>query len=394
MTNKNAFGIEFNLSKNKIYFDSSSIGKMPLSSIELMKQYYSDVGSAPMRAMHQEATKSNRLLEECREQLGRIFEVEKSQISFLPTKEIALTNLLLGFEKIGNKNIITSVLEDHSILAPIIKTHSIFNTKIDYLSIKEEIEIEQNLQEKLGSGENLVILSSLTNTNGVKRNWKTITDICEDYNSIFILDISNSVGHEELIFKNSQPDILISSGSVGALGPPGTSFQMISDDINQKIDPLIVGGNSVIALEEYFYQLTSSGSKFETGIINVAGIIALANSLKLLHEVGFSKIEEHEKKLNEILRKNLRNISEIELLDENMPKTGPIITFGCDKFEAHDLAMILEDMNNIIVRSGALCAHLFMYEQKFKDIVRISTHLYNCEEDVKLLIESLETVFS
>jgi len=162
--------------------------------------------------------------------------------------------------------------------------------------------------------------------------------------------------------------------------------------LSDNLHPLIVGRNSIIALEEYRYQLTSSGSKFETGIMNVGEIKALSTSLKILSSIGFSRIKKHEEHLHNYLREELSNIKGIDLLHFQDLDYGPILSFGCEKLEAHDIAMILEDTNNIIVRSGALCAHLFMYDQKYNDLVRVSTHLYNNFEEAETFIKIIKSI--
>ena len=116
--------------------------------------------------------------------------------------------------------------------------------------------------------------------------------------------------------------------------------------------------------------------------------------MKVLYDIVLENIQSHLKQLVVFLRKGLQNVPNITLMEIDGAEYGPIISFGSDKFEAHDVAMILEDSNNIISRSGALCTHLFMYEQKYNDLVRISTHLYNSKEEIKILLEALTKIMS
>ena len=390
------FGIDFCIPDEQIYLDSATVGKMPLSSLQKMTEFYETIGGAPVRSMSQDTLKTTDILEENRNTFSQIFNVEKQQVSFLPSREVGLINALFSLDFLEESKIITSILEEHSLLAPSIRAHEFFNTKIDYLNLKDEIDIISSLENKLSLGKSpeIVLLSSLAMTNGVKRDWETISKLCKDMGAIFILDISHSVGHKVFNFKENAPDIVIGSGSIGALGPQGISFQITSNEIEKNMEPLIVGSGSILGLEEYMFQLGGTGSNFEAGIVNVAGIIALVNSLIMLTEVGFEKIELHEKRINDFLRKELQNTPNIQLMEIENAEYGPIISFGCDVIESHDIAMVLEEMKNIVLRSGALCSHLFMYEQKFNDLVRISTHLYNTEEEAKILLETFNQIIS
>lgn len=394
MSSINRFGIDFNIKEGQIYLDSATVGKMPISSIDMISNYYREGGGVPVRGMYNEISRADKKLEENRKQLANFFQVEPIQISFFPSREVALTSALYSLPEINKRKILTSILEEHSVIAPAIRINNDKGTKLSYLTTTEEVDLLSNIEEKINSKEDILLLSSLASTNGVKRDWKEIAKICRDNGATFILDLSYSIGHEEFIFRELMPDIVISSGCIGALGPQGTAFQITTKDIYQDMDPLIVGGGSIITLEEEYYLLNSSGSKFETGLLNLANISAMVNSLKLLSNVGFDKIYEHERKLHTILRGELSKIEGIEINEIENAEYGPIVSFGSKMIEAHDLALVLEDLKNIQVRSGALCSHLFMYELNVSDIVRISTHLYNTEEEIRTVVDTISAVLS
>ena len=215
MPNNSHFGVEFNLKSNQIYLDSATIGKMPLSSIDIITDYYKNGGGVPVRGMHNEISQANRLLEQNRRDLAKIFEIEPIQISFFPSREVLLTNALYSLPEIDKRKIITSALEEHSVIAPAIRVRNDKGTRLDYLGIRDEVDLLDKISEKVNSKEDVLLLSSLTATNGVERNWQEISKICQDNGATFILDISYSVGHEEISFKNNLPDIAISSGCIG-----------------------------------------------------------------------------------------------------------------------------------------------------------------------------------
>ncbi|MCE7740829.1 MAG: aminotransferase class V-fold PLP-dependent enzyme [Candidatus Heimdallarchaeota archaeon] len=392
MSSNTHFGIDFNIKPGQIYLDSATIGKMPISSIETITNFYSNGGGVPVRGMYNEISQANNILESNRRELASMFQIDPIQISFFSSREVVLTNTLYSLPDLKDRRIVSSILEEHSVIAPAIRVNNDVGTKIEYLNLDDEIDILDSINEKINSKEDILLLSSLTATNGVKRNWSEITKICQDNGATFILDMSYSVGHEEILLKDNMPDIVFSSGCIGALGPPGTAFQITTNEIYPDMDPLIVGGGSIITLEEEYYLLNSAGSKFETGLLNIANISSMTNSLKLLSEVGFTKIQQHEETLISHLHKGLKDIEGIEVNELENAEYGSIVSFGSELIEAHDFALVLEDLKNIQVRSGALCSHLFMYELKYSDIVRISTHLYNTKEEITILLETISSL--
>ncbi|MCK4895256.1 MAG: aminotransferase class V-fold PLP-dependent enzyme, partial [Candidatus Heimdallarchaeota archaeon] len=73
-------------------------------------------------------------------------------------------------------------------------------------------------------------------------------------------------------------------------------------------------------------------------------------------------------------------------------ENSPILSFRCESVDSHDIAIILEDIQNIFVRSGALCSHLFIDELGQNSLVQLSTHIYNTEEQIITFIDTLKSI--
>ncbi|MHA1200180.1 MAG: aminotransferase class V-fold PLP-dependent enzyme [Candidatus Heimdallarchaeaceae archaeon] len=394
MSIRNSFGLDFHFSENEIYLDSATAGKVPIASIETMNRYYTDFGGGVNRGTHKKSLSASKVLEKSRSTIASSFSVEPPNLSFLPSRETAMTNLLSSGIFSKEDEIIVSALDDHSLLAPLLKMKDLFNSELKFISLKEEANLGEAIRSKISSKTKAVVLSSLTLGLGVRRDWKELAKIIKEAEKLFILDISNAVGHENFNFKEIMPDVVISSGNIGALGPQGTAFQILKDDMFKKFDPILVGGGSIISLEKDNYKLSSNISKYEPGTLNIAGISALANSLSSLFEIGLDKISEHERNLRKILTNGLSEINNIDIIEQPKLNYGPILSFKSETIDAHDIAIILEDLGNIYLRSGALCSHLLMDELKQESLVQVSTHLYNTEKDIEILLETLNSIMS
>ena len=394
MSFKNHFGIDFTINEDEIYLDSATVGKLPQSSISVLNDFYSKHGGGISRGTHKIAIDASRSLEKSRLIIGDIFSVEKSRVSFLPSRETAMLNALFSQSFDKESEIIASSLDDHSVITPLMKVNKFFGTQLNFTGIEEEIDLATSIQAKINSKTKAIVLSSLTLGMGVKRDWKSISRLAIDNELLFILDMSNGIGHTSYNFDGIAPHIVISSGSIGALGPQGSAFQIVSNEIEKEFNPILIGGGSVVSVNESDYRLSSIPSKYEPGSLNIASISGLANSLQLLSDVGFEKIRKHEQELRKILYDGLKNINKIDIVEKDGLSYGPIISFFSEDIDAHDIAIILEDLANIYVRSGALCSHLFMDELKRESLVQVSTHLYNTKEDIVTLLETLESIMA
>jgi len=389
---KNHFGIDFIINEDEIYLDSATVGRLPQSSVSIMNDFYSIHGGGISRGTHKIAINASRSLEKSRSIIGDIFSVDPSRLSFLPSRETAMLNALFSQSFDRESEIIASSLDDHSVLTPLLNVNKFFGTQLTFTGIEEEIDLVTSIQAKINSKTKAIVLSSLTLGMGVQRDWKSLSQLAIDNELLFILDMSNGVGHTSYNFDEISPQIIISSGNIGALGPHGTAFQIISNEIEKEFNPVLIGGGAVVSVNESDYRLASVPNKYEPGSLNIASISGLANSLQLLSDVGFEKIRKHEQELRKILYDDLKNINRIEVVEKDGLSYGPIISFFSEDIDAHDIAIILEDLANIYVRSGALCSHLFMDELKRESLVQVSTHLYNTKEDIVTFLETLESI--
>jgi cysteine desulfurase/selenocysteine lyase len=390
--NRRNFNVEFSLPNEDIYLDSATLGRLPISTIKRIQEIYELNIGGTIRGTHRLAIEASKIQEEKRKSIADIFNVEADQLAFLPSREVAVCNSLFYTDKSNEKSILTSVLEDHSVLAPIIKFSEFYKQTIDYLSLADEENLLEKLNEKITSKTEAVVLSSSTLGLGVKRDWVGISRICKDKEVPFILDISHSIGHEPFDFNQNSPDIVLSSSSSGALGPPGISMQILAKEVDKKFEPFLVGGGSIVSLSKNSYKLLSGSSKYEPGQLNIAAIAGLENSLKELHNIGFEKIQAHEKKLRKLLVNGLKNTANIEFIEREGMEFGQILSFTSTEIDAHDIAIILEDIGRVFVRSGSICSHLFMDEIGKDSVVQLSTHLYNTEEDIIKFNEVLKSI--
>ena len=78
-------------------------------------------------------------------------------------------------------------------------------------------------------------------------------------------------------------------------------------------------------------------------------------------------------------------------------KRGGICSVLLDGFDAHDIALILDEAAGVMVRSGMHCVHSWFNDKGIDTgSLRASAYLYNTEEEVKLfaetLVEAVETM--
>ena len=172
------------------------------------------------------------------------------------------------------------------------------------------------------------------------------------------------------------------------LGPTGAGVLYGKRELLEKTKPLNYGGG----MNNFF---ESDGTReykdiptiFEAGTQNIEGVIGLGASIDYLSNIGFDKIEQHEKELRSYLIDKLSQIDNIEILNKNS-EAGNVL-FNIKGIFPQDTAVYL-DHYNICIRAGNHCAKLLKDELGIKNTCRISLYLYNNKEEIDKLIEALK----
>jgi cysteine desulfurase/selenocysteine lyase len=160
------------------------------------------------------------------------------------------------------------------------------------------------------------------------------------------------------------------------------------------MEPINLGGGTVEDVSGNGFKLTPCPNRFEGGTQNIAGFIGLGEAVNYVKRIGISKIEKNDRKLTQILYQRLKDLEGITVYGSPENIYG-IVSFNIDGINPHDLAKILDETNNICVRSGQHCAipsieHLGA--RAAGGTVRASFHYYNTPEEVNILGECLEEI--
>jgi cysteine desulfurase/selenocysteine lyase len=133
--------------------------------------------------------------------------------------------------------------------------------------------------------------------------------------------------------------------------------------------------------------------RFEGGLQNYAGIRGSGAAVEDLSSVGMDNIHEHEVRLNEIITSGLGELSNLNILGPAEPAMrGGVVSFWVDDMDPHDIAMILDEVANIMIRSGMHCVHSWFREHGINGSARASVYLYNTEEEAKFFVDTLKDV--
>ncbi len=377
-----------------IYLDNACTTLKPRQVISSIVEYYEELGACAGRSVHKLGKRTTERYEKSRDTIAKFIGAKKSgEVVF--TKN-ATEGLNLVMNSIGLKKgdvILTTDKEHNSTLLPIqllserigIK-HEIIFSKEDNTFDLEKFEVMMNKKVKL------VSMVHTSNLDGYTIPAEKIIKIAHDFNALVMLDGAQSVPHKEINAKKLDADFLVFSGHK-MLGPTGIGTLYGKYHILEELNPFLVGGDTVTNTTYDSHSLMKPPEKFEAGIQNYAGVIGLASAAEYLQKIGRKNIEKHEMGLNKAISSDISSMDGIRIIGPKNPELrGGIISFTVQGIGHHDVAIMLDELANVMVRSGQHCVHSWFNGHKIEGSVRVSLYLYNTKEETEIFIETLKQI--
>ncbi|MBI5332237.1 MAG: aminotransferase class V-fold PLP-dependent enzyme [Candidatus Aenigmarchaeota archaeon] len=376
-----------------IYMDSACMSLKPRQVIETMNAYYYEYSGCAGRSSHKLGKKTDEEYHKAREMIAKFIGAKPNETVFTrnTTEGINLVANSIGL-KPGNV-VLTTDKEHNSNLLP---WQILANKGIKHFVLESNndntfnIDAFQQILEK--HRPKLVSVVHTSNLDGVTNPVKDIAKISHEYDAVMIVDAAQSVPHKKIDVKHIGCDFLAFSGHK-MLGPTGTGALYGRYELLEKMHPFLVGGDTVVKTTYINADFEKPPEKFEAGLQNYAGMIGMAAACKYLDKLGLDDIEKHEAELNRIITDEIKDIPGLRIIGPADARLrAGIISFTIDKIPSHDIALMLDEMQNIMIRSGQHCVHSWFNANNIEGSARASLYLYNTKEEAQTFIEILKKI--
>lgn len=156
-----------------------------------------------------------------------------------------------------------------------------------------------------------VVVSSVSCWNGYRYDLKPLAEIAHKHGAYLVVDGAQHVGAARLDVKRDGIDFLATCGHKWLLGPPGTGFLYIREDLIEKFDPPLPGWMGIddpATFEVWKPVFPRTAQRFETGMPEVMLLGAIRASMELLNELGHAKVEDEIQKRSGYLIEKLQGV--------------------------------------------------------------------------------------
>ncbi|MFA6257796.1 MAG: cysteine desulfurase [Candidatus Paceibacterota bacterium] len=376
-----------------IYLDSACMSLKPNQVVEVMNEYYFNYPACAGRSSHKLGDKVTKKVKEARDLIAKFINAkDENEIIFTrnTTEGINLLANSLGLQK--EDIVLISDKEHNSNLVPWLLLRDRVGIEVKIIPSNEDGSFNLDNFSKMINGVKLVSIVHTSNLDGVTNPAKEIIEIAHKNNALVCLDAAQSIPHKKIDVQDLDVDFLAFSGHK-MMGPTGMGVFYGKKELLEKLEPFLVGGDTVEFSTYDSYKMLPIPDKFEAGLQDYAGIIGLGEAVKYLSQFDFKDITEHELKLNTYITEELQKIPQIKIIGPEDPKfRSGIINFYIEGVDMHKFAIMLDEMANIEIRSGQHCVHSWFTGKKCLNSARVSLYIYNTIEEVKAFITNLNKI--
>jgi cysteine desulfurase/selenocysteine lyase len=377
--------------KRLVYLDNAATSQKPRRVLDALTEYYEGHNANIHRGVHRLAEEATVSYEEARQKVVRFLGApDTTGLVFTrgTTESINLVAHAWGrkFLREGDEVVLTEA-EHHSNLVPWQLAAQAIGAKLRFIPILEDGTLDMEAAERLiGPRTRLVGCIHASNVLATINPVQKLAELAHDVGALMLVDGAQSAPHLPVNVGALGCDFFACSGHK-MLGPTGVGVLWGRPEILDAMDPFLGGGEMIREVHLDYSTWNDLPYKFEAGTMNIAQVVGLGAAVDYLDELGMQNVREHERRLGEYAYRRLSEIEGITVYGPKKNRTG-LVSFSLPDVHPHDLSQLLNE-EGIAIRSGHHCAQPLMRRFGVAATARASFYLYNTEEEVDALVETL-----
>lgn len=372
---------------------------------------------------------SSWVFEEARNMIGRFVGADASSaVIFCKNTTEAINKLAWRFQcpmikamgKDADKPIIlTSIMEHHSNELPWRKVGKVVHVDINSNGTVNSPDLYEKLKKYKGKV-CLVAISGASNVTGYINPIHEYAVKIHEAGAQIAVDAAQLAPHRPIDIKpKADPQHIdyLAFSAHKIYAPYGIGVLVTDRTVFEHGDPDYVGGGTVdiVDLESAYWK--ELPEREEAGTPDIVGVVALATVVRLIEEVGFNSIIDHEAELTAYALEKLKAMPGVVIYGDVDPKNARnrlgVVSLNVKDMDHALVSAILSYEGGIGVRNGCFCAHpyvkclLGVTPEQAKEVekhilardrstipgtFRISFGLYNTKEEIDQFCKVLDMV--
>lgn len=377
------------------YLDSASSAQKPKVVLDSLKDLYENNYANIHRGLYQFSQETTLAFESVRSKAAEFINAPSAEEVIFTRNSTEAINLVAQSWGANNltaeDEIILTEMEHHANIVPWQMLSEEIGFKIKTIPVMDDGTLDYDAFLKLLTPNTKFMgMVHISNALGTVNPVQKFVAAAKDFyrNIKCLVDGSQSVVHGTVDVQSIGCDFFCFTGHK-LYGPNGVGALWVRDDILADMPPYQGGGDMIETVS--FHEGTtykSGAARFEAGTPAIAEVIALGAAIDYVRSIGMDNIAAHEKRLLDIMMRDLSTIEGLTFYGTSQVKAG-VVSFTADWAHASDIAMIL-DQQGVAVRTGHHCCMPLMQRLGVDATVRASLGLYSNEADIQALISGLK----
>lgn len=354
---------EFPALENWTYLNSATYGQMPRRASQAMMDHLARRDELACSDFLSWFDDADRL----RAAIAQLVHATPSDIGFVPNASTALGILLGGIDWRPGDRIVTLEGEfPNNLYAPHFAGSGVELVETPWDRFRDSVTPRTRL----------VLLSMLNYASGFRPPLDEIAPFLRERGVLLYVDGTQGLGALQFDCARVRPSMFAVHAYKWMLSPTGAGFFYIDPEVRERIQPNVVGWRSdrrwreVDNLHHGRPEFKPAAEKYEGGMISFALLYAMQAAVEMMLEIGPGNIESRVLGLADALRAGLREAG-AEVADG----ATPIVSA---RFNDRDVSVLSRKLKERRIVVSA--RHGFL---------RVSPHLYNNEQDLRVLSSAI-----
>ncbi|MBK8465370.1 MAG: aminotransferase class V-fold PLP-dependent enzyme [Chloracidobacterium sp.] len=361
--------------ENLTYLNSAAVSPIPTMAIEAINVQLNDVathGSAHYTDWIDTKSRARALIAE-------MLCVRPEQIAFMRNTSDGFASIANGLNWTNGDNIVSFANEFPSNFYPWRRIRDEFGVELRLCPERDgRIDLDEFIS-LIDANTKVVAISSVQYASGYRADLERMGRAARAVDALFCVDIIQGFGALPYDLPAQFVDVACGAGHKWLCAPEGCGIIYLSDRAHERVKPTFIGWISVETPWDFVDReqpFKPNALAWESGTGTSSLFYGLEQSLKLLHETGAKKIDDHLMALTDHLCDGLVG-KDYEIVSSRA--TGEKSQIVCIKHRggmtSNQIAAHLESEKIIVSPRG--------------DRVRIAPHFYNNIDDIERLLEVL-----
>jgi cysteine desulfurase family protein len=375
-----------------VYLDNAATSwPKPEAVYRAVDHFMREVGATPGRGGHRREEEAQRIADEARAALARLFHAPDPQgVAFTMNATQAINMALKGLLQPGD-HVVTSSVEHNAVWRPL-KALERRSVQVTAVPCAPSGTLDAaDVKAALRPNTRLVVMLHGSNVLGTISPIAEVGEIAHRHGALFLVDAAQTAGAYPIDVEAMHIDLLAFAGHKGLYGPHGTGGLVVRPGV--ALETWVEGGSGVESASETMPE--SLPARLEAGTQNAAGIAGLLEGVRFVLERGVERIRAHEMEMTGLLIQELQAIPGLTILGpDGLARRTSVVSVTIEGYSPDQLAAVLDQVFDVATRAGLHCAPQAHRVTGTLECgaLRFSPGYFTTADEIQCAVESLRSI--